>query len=1234
MAYLIAKSGTPTPDAELIAFLREQLPDYMVPVSLEWLPSFPLTSRGKIDHAALPAPSPIRTPKASYVAPTTETERAIATIWAKALECDRVGRGDNFFLLGGHSLLGAQVVARMRDHLCCDIPMRILFEHSTLGDLAAWVDSNATGQAAEEGISREVADELPQIILDPTNAFAPFPLNDVQQAYWIGRGDSLEMGNVSCHGYEEFDSSNLDIKRLNRAWNRLVDRHPMLRAVIDPNGTQQILPEVPEYDFTFQDLTGMTSKDQETAFSQTRERMSHQVHDVERWPLFEICASRIDEERVRLHVSIDLLIADARSFQILLIELCELYQDPTRTFPPLELSFRDYVLAEEAVKQTRRYRKARNYWNKRLETLPPAPDLPLARAQETIAKPIFTRRTGHLERAKWQRLKTHAATLGITPSSLTLGIFAAIIDQWVKESRFTINLTMFHRLPLHPQVNDIFGDFTSITLLEADFTEERTFAEQLKALQRQLWDDLDHNLVGGIKVQRDLIQQRGIGGVRMPVVFTSTLTMEAETQEKIPMSWLGEEVYSIGQTPQVWLDHQVFDEDGVLTYNWDAVEDLFPPGMIEAMFSAYRSLLDFLSEESRRWERPLPPRIPEDQLRQRAMINATAGPIPEVTLHGLFLAAATEHPDRPAVIAGEMRLSYRELLLRARRLAHSLRAGGAGPDRQIAIVMNKCWQQVVAALGILLSGGAYVPIAAGLPEERRETLIAQSKAILIVTVSQIESTLTWRNDIPRIVVADDCPANHEDPDFSSVIQDPTAIAYVIYTSGSTGFPKGVAIDHRGAVNTVLDINERFGVGKNDRVLAISALSFDLSVYDIFGLLAVGGALVLPDADDQKDPAHWEVLIDRYDITLWNSVPALMAMLTEHTGSRGSEVLKRLRLVMLSGDWIPVDLPAKIKAQNPHIALYSLGGATEASIWSIYYPIDAIDPDWVSVPYGRALKNQTMQVLNAALQPAPVWVAGDLYIGGIGLAREYLGDPDQTKEKFIVHPVTGERLYRTGDLGRFLPDGNIEFLGREDFQVKINGYRIELGEIETTLVRHPGIQEAVVVALGRQQEGRHLVAYWVAAEGEGKPDQEDLKHYLVDQLPEYMIPETWMELPGIPLSANGKVDRKALPDPTVHEEDLAFTTPAEGLERELCELFAEVLEIERVGSRHNFFELGGNSVMVVQLISLIRQTYQVKLSIRDFFIKPTVAELAENIEVLRWARAGQARGGEDREEGEI
>ena len=432
--------------------------------------------------------------------------------------------------------------------------------------------------------------------------------------------------------------------------------------------------------------------------------------------------------------------------------------------------------------------------------------------------------------------------------------------------------------------------------------------------------------------------------------------------------------------------------------------------------------------------------------------------------------------------------------------------------------MSKGWEQIVAVLGILAAGAAYVPIDPELPKERRFQILQQAQIKYVITHPSLDNSLEWENNITRIVITNaiqtplslirrgdggEVEFNSQEKEEINLLVSPSpcppispsSLAYTIYTSGSTGLPKGVMISHQGAVNTILDINQRFGITEQDSVLALSSLSFDLSVYDIFGTLAAGATIVIPDADLTKDPAHWANLIHQHQVTIWNSVPALMQLLVEHLESVEQKA-DSLRLVLMSGDWIPLNLPERIwnrfnnKENTENIEIISLGGATEASIWSIAYPIKEINPDWKSIPYGYPLTNQQFYVLNEAMETCPIWVTGQLYIGGIGLAQGYLNQPQLTAEKFIqTSPPSpllnkergvrqdGVRLYKTGDLGRYLPDGSIEFLGREDFQVKVNGYRIELGEIETVLLRNPLIQEAVVTAIG-DFENKQLVAYIV------------------------------------------------------------------------------------------------------------------------------------------------------------
>ena len=431
---------------------------------------------------------------------------------------------------------------------------------------------------------------------------------------------------------------------------------------------------------------------------------------------------------------------------------------------------------------------------------------------------------------------------------------------------------------------------------------------------------------------------------------------------------------------------------------------------------------------------------------------------------------------------------------------------------------------------------------------------------------------------------------------------------VIYTSGSTGVPKGVIIDHRGAVNTIADINQRFGVGAGDRVLALSSLSFDLSVYDIFGTLAAGGTIVLPESPAAKDPARWAELMVRENISIWNSVPALMQMMVEYAADR-PEVFQNLRLVLLSGDWLPLTLPGQIKSLRESVQVVSLGGATEASIWSILYPIEEVSPDWKSVPYGKPMKNQRLHVFDEALEPSPVSVPGQLYIGGIGLAKGYWRNSEKTAASFITHPRTGDRLYQTGDLGCFLPDGNIEFLGREDFRIKIRGYRIEAGEIEAALNQHPAVRSCVVTAFGEDRSQKRLVAY-VVPQQNAAPETCELRQFLSQKLPEYMLPSAFVMLEALPLSANGKVDRKALPAPDATFLRKTFVAPSTPVEKVLADIWAEILGVEKIGIHDNFFiDLGGHSLLATQVISAVRDTFGVDVPMRSFFESPTASEQA-------------------------
>ncbi|MBE8516280.1 amino acid adenylation domain-containing protein [Amycolatopsis sp. H6(2020)] len=916
------------------------------------------------------------------------------------------------------------------------------------------------------------------------NSDSPFPLTEIQYAYWVGRGPNFVLGNVAPHAYFELEGRRLDPGALTTAWNRLIDRHPMLRAVVGTDGNQRMLPEVPRFVIDVVDLRDAPAAEVEGKLEEIRADMSHRVYDAAQWPLFDVRITRLADAD-RLHISLDLLMVDLASVTVLFSEWQLLCENPAHELPPIDVSFRDYVLALERNADSPRTQRALQYWTSRAATLAPPPDLPLAASPVAVHKPRFTHREFQLDPDAWKRLRDRSEERGLTPTTVLATAFSEVLAAWSGTLKFTLNLTLFNRLPLllaedgeghrilHPHLRRVVGDFTSICLLEVD-TAEGTFEERVRRTQRQLQQDLRHRHVSALHTLRER-RRLGLDTAfgTMPVVFTSGLGTVADVTG--PRDFFGDITYRISQTPQVWFDHQVVDFTGSLDLTWDVVEELFPANLLDDMFAAYTGLVERLAAESACWDGELRVTPPQYQLTERDEVNRTAGPLPAGLLHEPFLTAAAEHPDAPAVITSAGTVTYRELAGRAGAVADAIRRSGDGSpvrDRLVGVSLEKGPDQVAAAYGVLLAGAAYLPAGAGLPAQRRNGILTDGQASTVVTTSRLADQLDWTGCATTLVPIDKLAAVDSPP---SSTAEPSDLAYVLFTSGSTGRPKGVMIEHRSALNTVADITERFGVTADDRVFGLAELSFDLSVYDLFGALGTGAALVLPDPDQAGEPAHWAELMSEHGVTVWNSVPAQMQMLVDHVEAVG-DVPEGLRLVMLSGDWIPVDLPGRIHDLWPDATVISMGGATEASIWSNYHQVDEVPEGTRSIPYGVPLRNQRFHVLDAGLRPCPDWVPGELYIEGTGLARGYWRDPEKTDASFLRHPVTGVRLYRTGDYGRYLPGGIIEFLGRRDGQVKIRGHRIELGEIEAVLGQHPGVDRAVAVKADDDGAGARLLGY--------------------------------------------------------------------------------------------------------------------------------------------------------------
>ncbi|GGS60367.1 non-ribosomal peptide synthetase [Streptomyces griseoviridis] len=955
--------------------------------------------------------------------------------------------------------------------------------------VGAWRDAGLTVTYREFTVSPTVSDwwalladgrsETPPVAETVTavDPGAPFPLTPVQHAYWIGRHEGQVLGGVACHGYFEFDGPGADPARLEDAVHRLTERHGMLRAVIRDDGRQEIMSRSPWPGLTCHDLRSLSPDAAGERLRAVREELSHRLLDIQAGQVFDIQLSLLPDGSARLHLDVDLIVADVMSIQVLLADLAALYRGVD--LPPLTLSFAEY-LADRTARRREEREQARAHWRERAERLTVGgPRLPLATDPARVVRPRFRRRSHLLEQARFDHLKEWARAHRVTPSMVLATAFAEVLGQWSEDRRFLLNVPLFDRQAGHPDTERMIADFTNLILLEVETGGTAPFGDRVRAVQDRFQQDVSYAAYSAVEVLRDLARSRPDGPVTAPVVFASSiggLFVDDDFRGLFgDMSWM------LSQTPQVWLDHQLYETPDGLLLTWDTVDALFPDGLVDAMFTAYTHLVRRLAEDERAWTGPVARALPPAQAARRAQVNATAAPVPEGLLHDGLIAQARRTPDRTAVVAADRSLAYGELLGRAEAVAELLRERCRCTTGEIvAVAMPKGWQQIVGVLGTLLAGCAYLPLDTAQPPARRDRILKDAGVRQILVCEGGPGPAGWPEQV-RVDAVDDLTSAATSPYTSPPYGErprPEDLAYVIYTSGSSGTPKGVMISHRSALNTVADINTRYGVGEDDRILGLAGLGFDLSVYDVFGPLARGGALVLPAPDRRGDPSHWAELIHEHRVTLWNSVPAQLQMLDDCLGPTAEWDLSRLRLALISGDWIPVTLPDSIRGKLPGLRVISLGGATEAAIWSIHFPIGTVDEKWTSIPYGTPLAGQTFHVLDAedpALPPCPDWVTGELYIGGVGLALGYLGDPERTAERFVRHPVTGERLYRTGDLGRYRPDGVIEFLGRADSQVKVLGHRIEPGEIESALERHPSVGAACVLADGGRTD-RRLVAF--------------------------------------------------------------------------------------------------------------------------------------------------------------
>ncbi|SFU58339.1 hybrid non-ribosomal peptide synthetase/type I polyketide synthase [Xenorhabdus koppenhoeferi] len=1126
-----------------------------------------------------------------------DIEQQVIALWNSLLP-QSIQRHSDFFQSGGDSLIATRMVVQLRRQGYEQANLQQLFEHPKLSEFCRTLRVVETHSATP--ITPHQAEPASEQIL---------PLTALQYAYWLGESQLFQFGNGIAHFYAELSIDGLDLTRFTTAWNRVINHHGQLRGYVK-EGQYHILPEVPCYTPTIIDCRDMTQDERETQLNNARDTLRTQGVPSDSWPLFDLTLYHTDDRTHLLHLTIDLLVADGKSLTLILRDLHHWYQKSDWQPEPQTATIADYIQALEDEKTGEIWQQSRQYWLDRLSSLPDAPVLPLKDHQSQQLNQQCL--TGYISQQQWQRLQQRAAEHRVSPSQVMLTLFAHILSVWSNNAHFTINVLHGNRLLMSQHCDMLVGNLSTTSLLEVDLRNTLGFSDAVNRIQKQWLADLQHALFDGQLVLREKNQHRHNLNAGMPIVFNDT----TGTAGKGP-SGLGSLNLFGAQTPHVYLDCMLISgAEGGVTLQWAILPQLFQPQVAENMFAHYQSCITALLEPDYVWNTPLPDWLPTDDRALCLSSNTTKSDFPSHTLCSLIEQAVNRYPQHIAIVDACRQIDYRTLWSQSLTLAAHLQAQENHSSSLIGVVMEKGWEQVIAVLAILLAGRAYLPIDASYPQQRIHQLLASGEVDIVLTQPEFARQINWPDHV-QIIPLDETLLNNlpvtNEPGLSVRPED---LAYVIFTSGSTGKPKGVMINHQGAVNTILDINQRITLNEYDSVLAISELTFDLSVYDLFGTLSRGAKLVIPAPGDTRQPDKLLTWLQQESVTVWNSVPAFVQLLEEYARSYPHS-LHSLRWVLMSGDWIPTNLPAKLYALHPELNLLSLGGATEASIWSIAYPIAQVDPNWRSIPYGKPLANQTFYVLNATLSPCPVWVTGELYIGGQGLALGYWADTEKTEQAFITHPETGERLYRTGDLGRWLPNGNIEFLGRNDHQIKIRGYRIELGEIEHRLCEHPAIQQALVFAHTTSAGALQLVAGLRVTDNAPMPAEllPILPHWLQQTLPIWMCPQRFIILDTIPVSDNGKIDRRTLitlveKAQEVNSAPSAILSPTG---HSVLSLWESVLEQQGINVHESFFTLGGDSLAAVRLMVKINQTFNRQYPLSLLQTYDTVHSLAEFIE---------------------
>ncbi|MFC4159172.1 amino acid adenylation domain-containing protein [Chitinimonas lacunae] len=1215
VAYLLAEPQATLTPAALRAQLAAHLADPMLPSAFMVLEAFPLTPNGKLDRKALPAPAEDARIRSEFEAPLGETETVLASLWQGLLKLEQVGRHDNFFALGGHSLLATQVVARIRQAFQIELPLRSFFAAQTLAELARQV---ALAQGAEQ----------PRIA--PTSRHSAPVSSFAQQRLWFL--EQYEPGSPLYNMPVAWRlKGRLDYSALAQSLNDLLARHEVLRTHFVLAGDVPLQQIAASLTLTpsMVDLSGQSDAEAEALHRLRLE--AARPFDLTQAPLLRAHLVKLDATTHLLLLTMHHIVSDGWSMGIVKRELSALYQahtsGQTASLPPLPIQYADFSVWQRNWLQGPLLARQVEYWKRRLEGAPAVLELPTDRprpASRTLqgaAVPLAlsAELSGRLRQLSRQAQTTLFMTLA--------AVFNVLLHRYSQQDDISIGYPVANRQ--RAEIEGLIGFFVNTLVLRTRLQPEQRFIDLLAQVRESVLDADAHQDLPFEKLVEELQPERSLSHTPL---FQVMLSLNNTAETTLGLGNLAAEPVRLGGNLSAKFDLtlSLFEQEGCLLGSLAYSTDLFEAATVARMVGHFRTLLEAVVAAPQTALKDLP-LLTAAEAAQLAAWNDTAVDYPlDRCIHELFEGQVTTRPEAIAVRFGAQQWCFAELNRRANQLAHRLVGLGVGPDTLVAICLERSLEMVLALLAVLKAGGAYVPLDPDYPTERLAYLLKDAAAPLLLTQSSLLDRLPQH--AAQVLCLDQAESFAAQDDNLPIRTTPDHLAYCIYTSGSTGQPKGVLVSHRSLLGSTLTRLRVYGPA--GRFLLLSPVSFDSSIAGIFASLCAGDSLVVAERELLQDPVLLWRALQRDRIGSLLCVPTMLQQLADCREA----ALPDLHTVIVAGEAVTPALWQGWRQAQPHSRLFNEYGPTEATVWATVFQGELAGR--ASVPIGRPIANTRIYLLDRALQPVPIGVPGEIHIAGAGLARGYLGRPELTAERFLACPFAEGRMYRTGDLARYLADGQIEFLGRVDHQIKLRGFRIELGEIEHALLDCPGVREALLIL---DETGQRLVAY-LTAQAAGVLEVEALRSRLRERLPGYMVPAAWVVLERFPLTPNGKVDRKALPAPEgSRPREAAYVAPEDATETLLGRIWAEVLGVAQVGVHDNFFDSGGSSLSLIKVRSRIREALGVELSIVELFRYPTIRSLAQSLSqpaaapaaavaqaprADRLARLRQARAGKD------